>query len=891
MNTAKKLRFITIIPLILLAFLIPFIIMALIYWACGMAPWGDKSVLIMDMSDQYVAFFAELRSVLAGDSSIFFSWHKAFGCNFIGVYAYYLASPFSFITLLFPAEELPQALMWLTCIKIGLAGLSFALFLKLAFGKRDWAILLFSCCYALMSYSCVYSLSIMWLDGLIFLPMVMLGVERLIRLPLGKTGRRRIKRRAGSEPCGGFAGEAAVLARARGDNSADGAEAALFEGSQPSARTAAGFAGEAGDPAGGFGGFPGARGDNGADGAEAALVEGGGAEKAAGARGIKWLAASFPWLLAAALALTLIANYYIAYMVCVFAVLYFLLRFFAQRPLRLFFRYFWRFCAGGLLAAMLSAWLLAPAAADLLSGRLASGGSAPAGGTYFTLGELLKKLLPGQYDSITNGGLPSIYCGLCPLLGAVVFFASKKISVKEKLMSLGIIAVMLLSFIFKGLDYLWHGFAYPTWFPFRNAFLFSGFLVFIAYRGTMELPALAACARTPARVCAGILVTAVVLAQTGGLYYNGKSMIEGLDKQFGYKSLAEYEGFYQELKPLVERAEADEGFYRIEKTFERSKNDAMTLGYNGITHYSSAYNGQINSFTRQLGFAQTHFWNSYYGSTIITDSLFGVKYIMSRGDMPREYAKIESSGGTGLYKNRFSLPVGFMAVGADISGRGFEAQNCMLASLSGINEEYFIECEVTGGQGEYIITPSRSGPCYMVINNAPYGWGEVYLDGELKGNYFTSETCCILYLGDLEEGQSSILSINTNLSYAQPEVCVLDMQKARAAFEKLSGGGLTVEEYGADYINGTVQAGEGGMLFTSIPYDRGFHVTVDGKKIETFAGFDTFLCFNVPAGEHEIEINYTAPGSTAGWILSAAGLGFCLLSGGAALIIKRRGQK
>ena len=853
MNTAKKRRFITIIPLILLAFLIPFIIMALIYWACGMAPWGDKSVLIMDMSDQYVAFFAELRSILAGDSSMFFSWHKAFGCNFIGVYAYYLASPFSFITLLFPAEELPQALMWLTCIKIGLAGLSFALFLKLAFGKRDWAILLFSCCYALMSYSCVYSLSIMWLDGLIFLPMVMLGVERLIRLPLGKTG-RRIKRRADSEPCGGFAGEA-------------------------------------GDLAGGFAGMACARGDNGADGAGAALVEGGGTEKAAGARGIKGLAASFPWLLAAALALTLIANYYIAYMVCVFAVLYFLLRFFAQRPPRLFWRYFWRFCAGGLLAAMLSAWLLAPAAADLLSGRLASGGSAPAGGTYFTLGELLKKLLPGQYDSITNGGLPSIYCGLCPLLGAVVFFASKKISVKEKLMSLGIIAVMLLSFIFKGLDYLWHGFAYPTWFPFRNAFLFSAFLVFIAYRGAMELPALAACARTPARVCAGILVTAVVLAQTGGLYYNGKSMIEGLDKQFGYKPLAEYEGFYQELKPLVERAEADEGFYRIEKTFERSKNDAMTFGYNGITHYSSAYNGQVNSFTRQLGFAQTHFWNSYYGSTIITDSLFGVKYIMSRGDMPREYAKIQSSGGTDLYKNPFSLPVGFMAAGADISGRGFEAQNCMLASLSGINEEYFIECEVTGGQGEYIITPSRSGPCYMVINNAPYGWGEVYLDGELKGSYFTSETCCILYLGDLEEGQSSILSINTNLSYAQPEVCVLDMQKARMAFEKLSGGGLTVEEYGADYINGTVQAGEGGMLFTSIPYDRGFHVTVDGKKIETFAGFDTFLCFNVPAGEHEIEINYTAPGSTAGWILSAAGLGFCLLSGGAALIIKRRGQK
>ncbi len=41
----------------LLSFFIPFLIMTLIYYSCGMAPWGEKSVLIMDMSDQYVAFF------------------------------------------------------------------------------------------------------------------------------------------------------------------------------------------------------------------------------------------------------------------------------------------------------------------------------------------------------------------------------------------------------------------------------------------------------------------------------------------------------------------------------------------------------------------------------------------------------------------------------------------------------------------------------------------------------------------------------------------------------------------------------------------------------------------------------------------------------------------
>lgn len=889
MITAKVFRRIKTTLLILAAFFIPFIIMVLIYYTCKMAPWGDKSVLIMDMSDQYVAFFSELRSIFEGESSIFFSWHKAFGCNFIGVFAYYLASPFSFITLLFPENQLPEALMWLTCIKIGLAGMSFALFLRLAFKKRPWAILLFACCYALMSYSSVYSLSIMWLDGLIFLPMIMLGIERLLKIKLKDKKAVGVALQAGEEkilmagraadnagpeekdavnrlPAGAAAEQAA---RAQGHVTQTEAAAGdiLEQGAAQSVRSAEIIAGTA------------------------RTVKTDKAPRKGTAERLNSFILSFPWLLTLFLAVMFIANYYIAYMIGIFSVLYFLLRFFTQKPPRLFFRYFWRFCAGALLAAFLAAWLLLPTAADLLSGRLAATGSSPASGTYFGLFELLEKLLPQKYDSITNSGLPSIYCGLCPLLGTVIFFVTNRISLKEKLISLGIMAFMLASFIIKGLDYIWHGFAYPTWFPFRNAFLFSAFLVYTAYRGVAALPAPSFAARRGVRVCACALAGIVVAVQGFGLYANGKAMIEGLDKQFGYKSLESYTQFYQELKPLVDIAEADKGFYRIEKTFERSKNDAMTLGYNGITHYSSAYNGQINDFTRNLGFAQTHFWNSYYGSTPITDSLFSVKYIMSRSGTPSFYSEAARSGETVLYQNPFALPVGFMAKGTDITGRGFEAQSSMLSSLSGLEEEYFMQCEVTGGQGEYTITPVISGPCYMLINNAPYGWGEIYLDGQFKGNYFTSETCCILYLGELEAGQSSILSIRANLNYPQPEVCTLDMENMLKALDILAQGGLAVESYRADYIAGRVDAGQGGLFFTSIPYDTGLSVKIDGQKVETFAGFETFLCFEVPEGTHEIEIKYTAPGAEIGAGMSFIGGGVCLLAGGTVVCQAGRRRK
>ena len=894
MITARVSRRIKTTLLILAAFFIPFLIMVFVYYACGMAPWGDKSVLIMDMSDQYVAFFAELRSIFEGESSIFFSWHKAFGCNFIGVFAYYLASPFSFITLLFPENQLPEALMWLTCIKIGLAGMSFALFLRLAFNKRPWAILLFACCYALMSYSSVYSLSIMWLDGLIFLPMIMLGIERLLKIKLKDTKALAPHCNLNKGELQGQAGPGNFSVAGRAQDNA-GREERDAESSLPAARAKSQASMAEGDYAQSGAGAWEARTQGTVQSVRAEASTGTAQAAETGKAGRNGMAGrlnsfifSFPWLLTLFFAVMFIANYYIAYMIGIFSVMYFLLRFFAQKPPRMFFRYFWRFCAGALLAAFLAAWLLVPTAADLLSGRLAATGSSPASGTYFGLIELLEKLLPQKYDSITNNGLPSIYCGLCALLGTVIFFVTDRISLKEKLISLGIMVFMLASFIFKGLDYIWHGFAYPTWFPFRNAFLFSAFLVYTAYRGVAALPAPAFAARRGARACACGLAGIVIAVQCFGLYANGKAMIEGLDKQFGYKSLKSYTQFYEELKPLVDRAEADEGFYRIEKTFERSKNDAMTLGYNGITHYSSAYNGQINEFTRNLGFAQTHFWNSYYGSTPITDSLFSVKYIMSRSSVPSFYSKAARSGETVLYQNPFALPVGFMAEGTEITGRGFEAQSSMLSSLSGLEEKYFIHCEVTGGQGEYTITPVMSGPCYMLINNAPYGWGEIYLDGQFKGNYFTSETCCILYLGELEAGQSSILSIRANLSYPQPEVCTLDMDNMLKALDILAQGGLAVESYRADYIAGRVYAGQGGLFFTSIPYDTGFRVRIDGQEVETFAGFETFLCFDVPEGTHEIEIKYTAPGAEIGAGMSFAGGAACLLAGGTVVCQARR---
>jgi len=58
------------------------------------------------------------------------------------------------------------------------------------------------------------------------------------------------------------------------------------------------------------------------------------------------------------------------------------------------------------------------------------------------------------------------------------------------------------------------------------------------------------------------------------------------------------------------------------------------------------------------------------------------------------------------------------------------------------------------------------------------------------------------------------------------------------------------------------------MMFTSISYDSGWTVRVDGEKVDTFALGDGLLCFAVPEGEHTIEMSFCPTGLIAGIIIS-----------------------
>lgn len=166
---------------LLSAFLLPAAIFLLILLKNRILPFGGTTLLFSDLDTQYIEFMAEYRRILLGEGSLFYSWHAGLGMNFLALTAYYLASPFNFLLILFSENRLPLAVSLITTLKLSCAGAAFSRFLQVRFRKTGLWILLFSACYTLNGWALSYAFNIMWLDALILLPLLCAGIEKLLR--------------------------------------------------------------------------------------------------------------------------------------------------------------------------------------------------------------------------------------------------------------------------------------------------------------------------------------------------------------------------------------------------------------------------------------------------------------------------------------------------------------------------------------------------------------------------------------------------------------------------------------------------------------------------------------------------------------------------------------
>ena len=179
MNCSRKINFKW--NALTLAFLIPFGGMLFVMLISQYEPFGQYSILYSDMYHQYYAFFVAFRNALRSGDSLLHSWSVGLGMDYLGLMSYYLASPLNLLSVLVPEDWLLEFFSLLMPVKLGFAGLFFAIFLKRMFDTEDYSIAFFGAFSALCAWSLGYQWNIMWLDTFALLPLVALGTVCLLR--------------------------------------------------------------------------------------------------------------------------------------------------------------------------------------------------------------------------------------------------------------------------------------------------------------------------------------------------------------------------------------------------------------------------------------------------------------------------------------------------------------------------------------------------------------------------------------------------------------------------------------------------------------------------------------------------------------------------------------
>ena len=164
-----------------LAFAIPFVGMLFVMLISQYEPFGKYSMLYSDMYHQYYPFFVAFRDAIREGKGLLYTWSVGLGLDYLGLIAYYLASPLNLFSVLVPESLLLEYFSLLVPIKLGFAGLFFAVFLKYLFEREDLSIAMFGGFYGLCAWALGFQWNVMWLDTFALLPLVALGTVQLLQ--------------------------------------------------------------------------------------------------------------------------------------------------------------------------------------------------------------------------------------------------------------------------------------------------------------------------------------------------------------------------------------------------------------------------------------------------------------------------------------------------------------------------------------------------------------------------------------------------------------------------------------------------------------------------------------------------------------------------------------
>ena len=799
----------------ILGFFIPLAIMIVLYMLKNIYPFGDEMYLRSDCYHQYAPFMQEFYNKLHNGGSLLYSWEIGSGSNFTALYAYYLASPLNWLIYFAPKGHITEVVSFFIIFKTALCGLTFTIYISKHHKTKDVAMAAFAIFYALSSYMAAYSWNIMWLDLMVLLPIVILGLERLVLK--GKC-----------------------------------------------------------------------------------------------------------MLYILALGICIFSNYYIAIMICIYCVIYFFVLLYVHR--RRYTGHFTiaaiiKFAVSSLLAGGLGMAMVLPEYYSLLT---TASGDLEVPKTiinYFSILEMVSRSLMCVECSIFDPHNPNIYCTVLVFLLIPIYCISKKINYKEKIAKVGVLIFFLLSFNTNVLNFIWHGFHYPNSLPARQSFIFIFLILTMCYEAWTHIGEVNK--KQLFSILAGVFFLFVILEQMfvdedypfyiiyasfgfiivytvlfrtykKNLRNNGwvvylffiiciaESAINMDVTGLGTTSRSAYLDDNKNIESLLDHVkdkEADK-FYRTEKVIHRTKNDAGWNNYKGVSVFSSSASGGLTQFYKRMGFENSFNAYSFYGFTPLTSSILDVKYLLSEKDVPPNSSfelssQIEDE--LYIYKNKHALPLGFMVDSKFINNfdmdmdNPFYVQNEFISSTTDVDEIFHVlHTNVT----ELGITRSKideSSYVYLYINNKSLERVTVNTydaDGALIDtyNYTLDKKPRILNVGYIPgDGAVEISNPDTeNNQSLNAYVYTFNPDEFEKAYEELADEGLNITSFKDTEIKGDIDVKEDGLLFTSIPFDKGWTVKVDGKKVQTLAIKDGFLGLYLNKGNHAIELSYYPRGLKLG---------------------------
>ena len=809
-------------------------IIFLLYIHLGLAPFGLASLAVSDARIQYLDFFSFYKRVLSGNESVIYSFSKGLGSSTWAVAAYYLFSPFNFLAVFFEQQDLHAFYDILVCIKLILCSGAMAYYIERRFkgSLSSLAVILLSCSYGLMQYNLEQAKNVMWLDPLCVLPFLLWEGHRLIE---GRGMARFSVWATVALLYNWYMGFIVLLFTGiwlTWEYVFEKAEGKLID------RNVLIFVGRLG----------------------AAICLGVGLAgfvlvpaftiMATGRGSIDWNSLSLSYsgsrihfiqgFQAGAISGNKKVTLFVGSYALVGALIFYLDSNFGKT--RRIWILYW-------LPFSLLVFYWAP---------------------FYFLFSLLKSATSYWYRYSFIFSIPMIFCTASYLSMPKSNFRNDKRNFALLLIYPAI--TILLSVVRPGQS---------QYFVFLSSFIFVVLLGYFYLHGTEYNKK-----SRFFRIYKAIVFVLVLVELT----FNAGHVMN----TFKNNDVLAYRAYVQDGVQQVQHIkENDKEIYRLHQThpfytqalnITANFNEPLAYGYYGISSYTSSPDNRGLAFLNRMGYAQCgENMNITTGSILSADSLLGVKYILSPVQLEglKEVSWGRMLNDERIYQNPYMMPLAFTLKSSAVAkvpyhNDPFVYQNLLWSELLGHPVSIYkrMEYQISSSNEHTIIfalkTPA-DGSCLLYGNLPTSGnlEGELLINHQIRQGYSRWLAPSVF---NIPQNAFPTVELHTkqknNQVIANAQFYYLDLKEWENIYKEVENNAAQIHAFKNGKVEMDVSGQQGKLLFTSVPYDKGWQIKVNGNRVSPKLIENYLMAIPLADGDNHVVLTYQLPGFKKGILVT-----------------------